>query len=100
MFSSFSSRVNYKTIFIAFSENDTVTKAIVLLAIVFLIRFRPEDLFTTHVRALKGNTHLWQLRNSIDGRGGYRLGLQLAPIILVCLRWSFSFPCSWTTTSF
>jgi len=36
---------------IAFLENDTVAKTIVLLAIVVLIRFRPEGLFTTRVRA-------------------------------------------------
>jgi urea transport system permease protein len=36
---------------IAFLQNDTVAKAIVLLAIVVLIRFRPEGLFTSHVRA-------------------------------------------------
>jgi urea transport system permease protein len=36
---------------IAFLQNDTVAKAIVLLAIVVLIRFRPEGLFTTRVRA-------------------------------------------------
>jgi urea transport system permease protein len=36
---------------IAFLQNDTVAKAIVLLAIVVLIRFRPEGLFTAHVRA-------------------------------------------------
>jgi len=36
---------------IAFLENDTVAKALVLLAIVVLIRFRPEGLFTTRVRA-------------------------------------------------
>ena len=35
---------------IAFLQNDTVAKAIVLLAIVVLIRFRPEGLFTTRVR--------------------------------------------------
>ncbi|KIU45463.1 MULTISPECIES: urea ABC transporter permease subunit UrtB [Bradyrhizobium] len=36
---------------IAFLQNDTVAKAIVLLAIVVLIRFRPEGLFTARVRA-------------------------------------------------
>jgi urea transport system permease protein len=36
---------------IAFLQNDTVAKALVLLAIVGLIRFRPEGLFTTRVRA-------------------------------------------------
>jgi urea transport system permease protein len=36
---------------IAFLQNDTVAKALVLLAIVVLIRFRPEGLFTTRVRA-------------------------------------------------
>jgi urea transport system permease protein len=36
---------------IAFLQNDTVAKATVLLAIVVLIRFRPEGLFTTRVRA-------------------------------------------------
>lgn len=35
---------------IAFLQNDTVAKAIVLLAIVVLIRFRPEGLFTARVR--------------------------------------------------
>lgn len=35
---------------IAFLQNDTVAKALVLLAIVVLIRFRPEGLFTTRVR--------------------------------------------------
>lgn len=36
---------------IAFLQNDTVAKALVLLAIVVLIRFRPEGLFTMRVRA-------------------------------------------------
>ena len=36
---------------IAFLQNDTVAKALVLLAIVVLIRFRPEGLFTARVRA-------------------------------------------------
>jgi urea transport system permease protein len=36
---------------IAFLQNDTVAKALVLLAIVVLIRFRPEGLFTSRVRA-------------------------------------------------
>ena len=36
---------------IAFLQNDTVAKTIVLLAIVVLIRFRPEGLFTARVRA-------------------------------------------------
>jgi urea transport system permease protein len=36
---------------IAFLQNDTVAKALVLLSIVMLIRFRPEGLFTTRVRA-------------------------------------------------
>ncbi|WP_338824157.1 urea ABC transporter permease subunit UrtB [Bradyrhizobium septentrionale] len=36
---------------IAFLQNDTVAKAIVLLAIVVLIRFRPEGLFAARVRA-------------------------------------------------
>jgi urea transport system permease protein len=36
---------------IAFLQNDTVAKAIVLLAIVVLIRFRPQGLFVTRVRA-------------------------------------------------
>jgi len=36
---------------IAFLQNDTVAKAMVLLSIVVLIRFRPEGLFTTRVRA-------------------------------------------------
>jgi len=35
---------------IAFLQNDTVAKTLVLLAIVVLIRFRPEGLFTTRVR--------------------------------------------------
>jgi urea transport system permease protein len=36
---------------IAFLQNDTVAKAIVLLAIVVLIRFKPEGMFATRVRA-------------------------------------------------
>jgi urea transport system permease protein len=36
---------------IAFLQNDTVAKAIVLIAIVVLIRFRPQGLFVTRVRA-------------------------------------------------
>lgn len=36
---------------IAFLQNDTVAKALVLLAIVVLIRFRPQGLFVTSVRA-------------------------------------------------
>jgi urea transport system permease protein len=36
---------------IAFLENDTVARALVLLAIVVVIRFRPEGLFTMKVRA-------------------------------------------------
>lgn len=36
---------------IAFLQNDTVAKAIVLLAIVVLIRFKPEGMFSTRVRA-------------------------------------------------
>lgn len=36
---------------IAFLQNDTVAKALVLLAIIVLIRFRPEGLFATRVRA-------------------------------------------------
>lgn len=36
---------------IAFLQNDTVAKALVLLAIVVLIRFRPQGLFTAKVRA-------------------------------------------------
>lgn len=36
---------------IAFLQNDTVAKALVLLAIVVLIRFRPQGLFTVKVRA-------------------------------------------------
>lgn len=36
---------------IAFLQNDTVAKAIVLLAIVVLIRFRPQGMFATRVRA-------------------------------------------------
>jgi len=35
---------------IAFLQNDTVAKALVLLAIIVLIRFRPEGLFTQRVR--------------------------------------------------
>jgi urea transport system permease protein len=36
---------------IAFVQNDTIAKATVLLAIVVLIRFRPQGLFVTSVRA-------------------------------------------------
>lgn len=36
---------------IAFLQNDTVAKAIVLLSIVVLIRFRPQGMFATRVRA-------------------------------------------------
>jgi urea transport system permease protein len=36
---------------IAFLQNDTVAKALVLLAIVILIRFRPQGLFVASVRA-------------------------------------------------
>lgn len=37
--------------FIAFYSNDTIAKALVLLAIVVLIRFRPQGLFASRVRA-------------------------------------------------
>ncbi|MBO6902789.1 MAG: urea ABC transporter permease subunit UrtB [Rhizobiaceae bacterium] len=37
--------------FLAFHSNDTIAKAVVLLAIVVLIRFRPQGLFSTRVRA-------------------------------------------------
>ena len=37
--------------FLAFLSNDTIAKAVVLLAIVVLIRFRPQGLFTARVRA-------------------------------------------------
>jgi len=37
--------------FLAFYSNDTIAKALVLLAIVVLIRFRPQGLFTSRVRA-------------------------------------------------
>ena len=37
--------------FLAFHSNDTLAKALVLLAIVILIRFRPEGLFSTRVRS-------------------------------------------------
>lgn len=37
--------------FIAFYSNDTIAKALVLLAIVVLIRFRPQGLFAMRVRA-------------------------------------------------
>lgn len=37
--------------FLAFFSNDTVAKALVLLAIIILIRFRPQGLFATRVRA-------------------------------------------------
>jgi urea transport system permease protein len=36
---------------IAFLQNDTIAKALVLLAIVVLIRFRPHGLFSVKVRA-------------------------------------------------
>ena len=36
--------------FLAFHSNDTIAKAVVLLAIVILIRFRPQGLFATRVR--------------------------------------------------
>jgi urea transport system permease protein len=36
---------------IAFLQNDTVAKAIVLLAIVVLIRFKPQGMFSARVRA-------------------------------------------------
>ena len=35
---------------IAFWQNDTIAKALVLFAIVALIRFRPQGLFVTRVR--------------------------------------------------
>lgn len=37
--------------FIAFHSNDTIAKALVLLAIIVLIRFRPQGLFTARVRS-------------------------------------------------
>jgi urea transport system permease protein len=37
--------------FLAFFSNDTIAKALVLLAIVVLIRFRPQGLFATKVRS-------------------------------------------------
>lgn len=37
--------------FLAFFSNDTVAKALVLLAIIILIRFRPQGLFAARVRA-------------------------------------------------
>lgn len=37
--------------FLAFHSNDTLAKALVLLAIVILIRFRPEGLFSSRVRS-------------------------------------------------
>ena len=37
--------------FIAFHSNDTIAKALVLLAIVVLIRFRPQGLFASRVRS-------------------------------------------------
>lgn len=37
--------------FLAYLSNDTIAKAVVLLAIVVLIRFRPQGLFTARVRA-------------------------------------------------
>ncbi len=36
--------------FLAFYSNDTIAKALVLLAIVVLIRFRPQGLFATRIR--------------------------------------------------
>jgi urea transport system permease protein len=36
---------------VAFLQNDTVAKALVLLAIIVLIRFRPDGLFTARIRA-------------------------------------------------
>ncbi len=36
--------------FLAFYSNDTIAKALVLLAIVILIRFRPQGLFSKNVR--------------------------------------------------
>jgi urea transport system permease protein len=36
---------------VAFMQNDTVAKALVLLAIIVLIRFRPDGLFTARIRA-------------------------------------------------
>jgi urea transport system permease protein len=35
---------------IAYLQNDTVAKAVVLLAIIVLIRFRPQGLFASRVR--------------------------------------------------
>jgi urea transport system permease protein len=37
--------------YLAFFSNDTIAKALVLLAIVVIIRFRPQGLFTARVRA-------------------------------------------------
>jgi urea transport system permease protein len=37
--------------YLAFYSNDTIAKALVLLAIVVIIRFRPQGLFTARVRA-------------------------------------------------
>ena len=37
--------------YLAFYSNDTIAKALVLLAIVVLIRFRPQGLFTARLRA-------------------------------------------------
>ncbi|CAN7237055.1 urea ABC transporter permease subunit UrtB [Rhizobium sp. LjRoot30] len=37
--------------YLAFFSNDTIAKAVVLVAIVILIRFRPQGLFVTRVRA-------------------------------------------------
>lgn len=37
--------------FLAFYSNDTIAKALVLMAIVVLIRFRPQGLFARHVRS-------------------------------------------------
>ena len=36
---------------LAFLQNDTIAKALVLLAIIVLIRFRPQGLFVARVRA-------------------------------------------------
>jgi len=38
------------TSFLSFQSNDTIAKALVLLAIVILIRFRPQGLFSSRVR--------------------------------------------------
>ena len=36
---------------LAYLANDTIAKALVLLAIIVLIRFRPQGLFATKVRS-------------------------------------------------